>query len=136
MKYTNTVQLEERCFTKHKRQAGRRKGRKMSFLFMVILTFDLDIQTRPSEGPNTSSLWIWCKSVQRSRYFIHKQKVTDSTKHSSLRMIKMHYIQMSLIWTICLCQNFVAGWVSVISVMVFQLQFQLKLIILIFSSYN
>jgi len=31
------------------------------------LTFDLDIQTRPSQGPNTSSLWIWRKSVRRSR---------------------------------------------------------------------
>jgi len=37
--------------------------------------FDLDLQTRPSEGPNTSSVWIWCKSVQRfPRYLIHKQK--------------------------------------------------------------
>jgi len=26
------------------------------FLSLVTLTFDLDIQTRPSEGPNTSSL--------------------------------------------------------------------------------
>jgi len=30
---------------------------------MVNLTFDLDLQTRPSEGPNTSSVWIWRKSV-------------------------------------------------------------------------
>jgi len=28
------------------------------------LIFDLDIQTRLSEGPNTSSLWIWRKSIQ------------------------------------------------------------------------
>jgi len=41
----------------------------------VTLTFDLDLQTRPSEGRNTSSVWIWRKSVQRfPRYFIHKQK--------------------------------------------------------------
>jgi len=34
---------------------------------------DLDIQTRPSEGQNTSSLWIWCKSVQQFlRYLMHK----------------------------------------------------------------
>jgi len=26
------------------------------FLSLVTLTFDLDIQTRPSEGPNTSSV--------------------------------------------------------------------------------
>ena len=48
---------------------------KPRFLSMVTLTFDLDIQTHPSEGPNTPSLWIWCKSVQRfPRYFIHEQK--------------------------------------------------------------
>jgi len=29
------------------------------------LTFDLDLQTRPSEGPNTSFLWIWHRSIQR-----------------------------------------------------------------------
>jgi len=41
------------------------------------LTFDLDLQTRLSEGSNTSSVWIWCKSAQQfPRYFIHKQKVT------------------------------------------------------------
>jgi len=44
-------------------------------LSLVILTFDLDIQIRPSEGPNTSSLWIWRKSVQPfPRYMVHKQK--------------------------------------------------------------
>jgi len=43
-------------------------------LSLVKLTFDLDIQTRPSEWPNTSSLWIWRKSVQPfQRYLIHKQ---------------------------------------------------------------
>ena len=36
---------------------------------------DLQLQTRPSEGPNTSSVCICCKSVQWfSRYLIHKQK--------------------------------------------------------------
>jgi len=44
------------------------------FLSLVTLTLDLDIQTRPSEGTNTSSLWIWYKSIQRfPRYLIHKQ---------------------------------------------------------------
>ena len=39
------------------------------------LPIDLDIQTRPSEGSNTSSVWIWRKSIRRfSRYFIRKQK--------------------------------------------------------------
>jgi len=36
------------------------------FLTLVTLTFDLDIRNRCSrEGPHTSSLWIWRKSVQR-----------------------------------------------------------------------
>jgi len=35
---------------------------------------DLDLQTRPSEGPNTSSMWVWHKFVQRfQRYFIHNK---------------------------------------------------------------
>jgi len=38
----------------------------MPFLSMVTLTFDLDIQTRPSQRPDTSSLRVWRKSVQRS----------------------------------------------------------------------
>jgi len=38
--------------TKHKPNAGRRKGRKMPFLSLVTLTFDHDIQTRPSDGSN------------------------------------------------------------------------------------
>jgi len=43
------------------------------FLYLITFTFHLDIQTHPSEKPNTSSLWIWRKSVQRfPRYFIHK----------------------------------------------------------------
>jgi len=42
------------------------------------LTFDIDLQTHPSERPNTFFTWIWRKSVQRfPRYFIHKQKTTD-----------------------------------------------------------
>jgi len=43
------------------------------------LTFDLDIQTHPRGEPNTSSLWIWCKSVQHfPRYLIHKQKKLEA----------------------------------------------------------
>ena len=82
-----------KCFTKHKPHAGRQKGRKMPFLVPGDLY--LDFQTRPSEAPNTSSVWIRCKSVQRfPRYFIHKQKVTNSAKNrtlrSSLRAVKTH----------------------------------------------
>jgi len=58
------------------------------FFVPVTLTFDLEIQTLPSKGPNMSSLWIWLKSVQQfPKYFIHKQKktkVTDSTKNRTL----------------------------------------------------
>jgi len=36
---------------------------KMLLLSLVTLAADLDILTLPSEGPNTSSLWIWRKSV-------------------------------------------------------------------------
>ena len=62
-----------------------------AFSFFVILNFYLrhSIQTRPSEGPNTSSLWIWRKSVQRisgSRDISHSnKKVTDSAKNRTLR---------------------------------------------------
>jgi len=36
---------------------------------------DLDLQTRPSKGSNTSAVWIWHKFVQWfPRYVIHKQK--------------------------------------------------------------
>jgi len=49
------------------------KGRFMS---LVTLTFDLDLQTRPSERPNTSSaVWIWRKSFQQlPRYFTREEK--------------------------------------------------------------
>ena len=66
------------------------KWPKIAFLawWPWALTFDLDLQTRPSEGPNTSSLWIWCKSVQRSpRYFIHNKKtqIDGAKKQPSVR---------------------------------------------------
>jgi len=64
------------------------KGPKNA-IFLSILTwmFGLDLETRPCEGPNTSSLRNWSKSIQRfPRYFIHKQKeVTDSNKNTTLR---------------------------------------------------
>ena len=39
-------------------QAAELKGPKKNvvFLFLVTLAFDLDLQTRLSEGPNTSSV--------------------------------------------------------------------------------
>jgi len=58
----------------------------MPFSSLVTLTFDLDIQTGPSEGPNTSSLWIWHKSVQWfPRYFIHKQRSHTQRQKQTLR---------------------------------------------------
>jgi len=55
---------------------------------------DLKLQTRPSEGPSTYSLWLWRKSVQRfPRYFIHEQKSSQTcaenwTCRSSLLAVK------------------------------------------------
>jgi len=54
------------------------------------LTFDLDLQTRLSEGPNTSSMCIWRKSVQRfPKYFIYKQNKqkpqTDGAENRTFR---------------------------------------------------
>jgi len=76
-------------FTKRKPHAGRRKGRKGIFCLWwpLPLTFDLDRQKHPSEEPDTSSLWIWRKSVQRfRRYFIHKQKTqTNGAKNRIFR---------------------------------------------------
>ena len=40
----------------YKPHAGCRKGRKMPFLTLVTLAFDLDLQTRPNEVSNTSSV--------------------------------------------------------------------------------
>jgi len=61
-------------------------GRKMPFLSLVTLTFDLDLQIRRSEGPNTSSVWVWRKYVQRfPRYYIHKQKIRDGVKNRTFR---------------------------------------------------
>jgi len=54
------------------------------FLSLVTLTFDLDIPTSPSERPNTSSMWIWHKSIQQfPRYFIHKQTKKQSHKQQT-----------------------------------------------------
>jgi len=43
----------------------------------VFVPGALDLQIRPSEGPNTSCVRIWRKSIQQfQRYFIHKQNTT------------------------------------------------------------
>jgi len=65
------------------------------------LTFELSLQTCPSEGPDTSSVRIWRKAVQRfPRYFMPKQKAQTGGGHSaknrtcrsSLRAVKQDYI--------------------------------------------
>jgi len=70
--------LEAKDVLPNKPHAGRQKGRKITFVcpwWPWHLTFDLDLQIRPSEGPNTYTVWIWRKSVQLFRiYFIYKQK--------------------------------------------------------------
>ena len=38
------------------RTQAAERAKNVVFLSLVTLTFDLDIQTRPSEGPNTSCL--------------------------------------------------------------------------------
>jgi len=77
--------------------ADHRKGRKMLF---IPGDLDLDLQTRPSEGSNMSSMWIWRKSVQQfQRYFMQKQKTTDwrrqkqRTFRSSLHVVIKHFIE-------------------------------------------
>jgi len=59
----------------------RLMGVDSAFLSLVTLTCDLNIQTRPSEGLNASSLWIWHESVQRfPRYLSHKQNEKKSNR--------------------------------------------------------
>jgi len=48
----STLKLGAKDVLPNKPHAGRQKGRKMSF-FLITLTFDLYLQTRLSEGPNT-----------------------------------------------------------------------------------
>jgi len=61
----------------------------MPFLSLVILTFDL--QTRPSEGPNTSCVWIWhfgAKPFSGSPRYIsytNKNTQTDGAKNRTFR---------------------------------------------------
>ena len=48
-------------------------------LVTVTLTYDLGIQTCPSKWPNTSSLWICPKSVQRFPEIFHTQTKKSQT---------------------------------------------------------
>jgi len=72
------LEAKSPCFTKKNCMQAAKRAKKCRLLSMVILIFDLDLQTRRSEGPNTSSMWISSKSIQWLRiYFIHKQKTRD-----------------------------------------------------------
>jgi len=58
--------LHHFCFTKHKPYAGRWRPKNAIF---ICGDLDLDLQTHLSEGPNTSSIWIWHKSTNHLNYF-------------------------------------------------------------------
>jgi len=45
----------------------------LSMMILTPLTFDPDLQTRPSDGPNMYSVRIWRKSVQRFPEIFHAQ---------------------------------------------------------------
>jgi len=49
------------------------EGPKNAILSLVTLTFDLNLQSCPSKGPNTSSVGIWRKSVQGFPKILHTQ---------------------------------------------------------------
>jgi len=71
---------------------------------------DHDIQSHASEGPNTSSLWIWRKSIQwLLRCFIYKQKKSHSAPRteplcSSLHAVKIAFQNVGTLnaWRPCL----------------------------------
>jgi len=71
-------------------QAAER-AEKISFLSLVILTFDL--QTRLSEGPKTSSVWIWLKSIQRFPQIIHTQTKTTHWWRQKTEPFTVHCMQ-------------------------------------------
>ena len=69
-------------------------GVHSAFLSLVTgdFTFDPDIQTHPSQGPNMYFLWIWRKSVQRFPIWftnkVKKQKATDSANNRTLYSLR------------------------------------------------
>ena len=87
------VMQQNRAFSRC--QGGGYGNVQHVYLSLVTLIFDLHIHICPIDGPNTSSLWIWHKSVQRFPEIFDLQtnkKVTDSAKistlHSSLHAVK------------------------------------------------
>jgi len=60
----------------------------MPFLSLVTLTFDLDLQTCPSEGPNRSSVEFGANPFSGSgdiSYIDKKKPQTDGTKNRTFR---------------------------------------------------
>jgi len=69
------------------------------FLSLVTLTFDLDIQT-PSEGPNTSSLWL--RSVVKSVWAVNAGVDLQFVHHTLIRcprIIADHVLQFTA-WSV------------------------------------
>jgi len=58
---------------------------------MQAAKIDLDLQTRPSEGLNTSSLCTWRKSVQR-----FPQDISYTKKVTDLRRQKQNLTQFTM----------------------------------------
>jgi len=65
------------------------KGPKNAILTRALPFSCSFLQTRPSEGPNTSSEWIWRKSSQRfPRYFVHKPWRGQKTEPSAVDCVR------------------------------------------------
>jgi len=58
----------------------------MPFLILVTLTFDLDLQTRSSEVPNTSSANSF--SGYRDISYTNKKTQTDGGKNRTFRLLQ------------------------------------------------
>jgi len=67
-------------------QAAER-AEKMPFLSLVTLIFDLDLQIRPSEGPNTSSCEFGANlfSGFRDISYTNKKTQTDGAENRTYR---------------------------------------------------
>ena len=114
-------------------QTARRPLKNAVFLSLWPwpLIYDLDIQTCPSDGSETSSLWIWRKSVQRFPiYFIHKQKRHSSAQNrtlsSSLRaVISRKYalaVKRDRCTLSCRCDRLAEHRTSILVYLFFELQ--------------
>jgi len=83
----------KRCFTKHKPDAGRRKSRKMPFLSLVALTFDLWLWPSNSSERGTKHVFRVNLAQIRSAVpqILHTQKhelTTPKTELSAVRGVR------------------------------------------------